>query len=161
MVMTAYGPRDIHAVMSSRRDAYIKVTDYLMKNNILYSEQFEFRSGYSTELAALRLIDRMISHHAAGRINLNIYIDLSKAFDNLDHTILLEKLRHYGLRYTELQLIKKYLSYRYQLTEVTGYKSNALKIKTSVPQGSDLVLLLFLLYINDLPNCSIFFEMVM
>ena len=94
----------------------------------------------------------MISHLDAGRINLNIYIDLSKskAFDTLDHTILLEKLRHYGIRDTELQLIKNYLSNIYQLTEVNGYKSTYLKIKTGVP-------LLFLLYINDLPNCSIFF----
>ena len=94
-----------------------QLTDYLIKNNILCYEQFGFRSGYSTELAALRLIDRMISHLDAGRIPLNSYIDLSKAFDTLDHTILLEKLRHYVIRDTELQLIKNYLSNRYQLTE--------------------------------------------
>ena len=91
------------------------------------SEQFGFRSGYSTELAALRLIDRMITHLDAGRIPLNIYIDLSKAFD----TILLEKLRRYGdtIQDTVIQLIKNYLSNRYQLTEVNGYKSK-LKMRT-------------------------------
>ena len=60
----------------------------------------------------------MISHLDAGIIPLNIYIDLSKAFDTLDHTILLAKLRHYGIRDTELQLIKNYLSNRDQLIEV-------------------------------------------
>ena len=71
----------------------------------------------------------MISHLDAGRLPLNIYIDLSKVFDTLDHTILLEKLRHYGIRDNELQLIKSYLSNRYQLTEVNGYKSKPLKLK--------------------------------
>ena len=76
----------------------------------------------------------MIRHLDAGRIPLNIYIDLSKAFDTiecLDYTILLEKLRHYGIRDTELQLIKN------------GYKSKPWKIKTGVPQGSVLEPLLF------------------
>ena len=88
----------------------------------------------------------MISHLDGGRIPLNIYIDLSKAFDTLDHTILLKKLRHYGIRDTELQLIKNYLSNRYQFTEVNGYKSKPLKIKTGVPQGSVLGLFYFAVY---------------
>ena len=87
----------------------------------------------------------MISQLDAGRISLNIYIDLYKAFDTLDHTILLEKQRHYGIRDTEVQLIKNYLSNRYQLTEVNGYKSKPMKIKTGEPQGSVLGPLLFLL----------------
>ena len=140
------------------------LTDYFINNNILRSGQFGFQSGYSTELATLRLVDQMISHIAAGIIPLNICIDISKAFDtleDLDHTILLEKLWHYGIRDTEHRLIKKYLSNRYQLTEVNGYKSKPLKIKTAVPQGSVVGPLLCLLYINDLPKCSLFFEMVM
>ena len=78
----------------------------------------------------------------------------------IDHTILLEKLRHCGIRDTELQLIKHYFLNRYQLTEVNGYKSKHLKIKTGVPQGSVVGPLIFLMYINDLPKCSIF-KMVM
>ena len=99
----------------------------------------------------------MISHLDVGRIPLNIYIDLSKAFATLDLTMLLERLRHYRIRDTELQLIKNYLSNIYQLTEVNGCKSKPLKIKTGVPQGSILGSLLFLLCINDLPNCIFFF----
>ena len=91
----------------------------------------------------------MISRLDPCIIHLNIYIDLSKAFDTVDHTILLEKLWFYGIRDTELQLIKKYLSNRYQLTEVNGYKST---IKTGVPQGLVWGPLLYLLYINDIPK---------
>ena len=101
----------------------------------------------------------MISHLDAGRIPLNIYIDLSKAFYTLDHTTLLEKLQHYGIRDSELQLIKNYLSNIYLLTEVNEYKSKPLKINTGVPQGAVLWPLSFLLYINDFPNCSnLFFK---
>ena len=103
----------------------------------------------------------MISHLDAGKFPLNIYINLSKEFDTLDHTILLEKLRHYGIRDTELQLIMNFLSNIYQLTEVNGYKSKPVKIETGVPQGLVLGSLLFLLYINDLHNSSNFLEMVM
>ena len=71
----------------------------------------------------------MITHLDAGIIPLNTYIDLSKAFHTLDHTILLEKLRHYGIRDTELQLIKDYLSNIYHLTEVNGYKSKDFKVR--------------------------------
>ena len=89
-----------------------QLTDYLIKNNILCSEQFGFRSGYSAKLAALRLIYQVISHIDAGRIPLNIYIYiyLSKAFDTLDHTILLEKLRHYEIQYTESKKISRWLA---------------------------------------------------
>ena len=128
------------------------MTDCLIKTNILCSEQFGFRSDYSTELAALRLIDQVISHLDAGRIPLNFYIDFSKAFDTFDHTILLDKLRHCEIRDTELQLTNNYLSNTYQLTEVNGYKSKPFKIKTGVCQGSVLGPLLNLTYINDLPK---------
>ena len=93
-----YRPISLHPSLSKVFEYVIldQLTDYLIKNNnILCSGQFGFRSGYSTELAALRLIDRIISHLDAGRIPLNIYIDLSKAFHTLDHTTLFKKLRHY------------------------------------------------------------------
>ena len=93
-------------------------------------------------------------------IYIYIYIDLSKAFDTLDYTILPEKLRHYGIRDTKLQLIKSYFSNREQITEVNGYKSKPLKIKTGVPQGTVLDHFYFCC-ISTISLNVLFFKMVM
>ena len=70
---------------------------YLSMNNLLCINQFGFRPGHSTELAALRLVDHLIAHMNRYNVSTNIYIDLSKAFDTLDHSILLSKLKYYGV----------------------------------------------------------------
>ena len=127
-----------------------QLVDYLLVNILLCNEQFGFRSGYSTELAALHLVDNMINEIDNGKTPINIYIDLSKAFDTLNHDILIHKLNYYGVKGSELKLFDNYLSNRKQYTEVNGYKSNTQMIQTGVPQGSILGPLLFLLYINEM-----------
>ena len=84
-----------------------------------------------------------------GNYSLGLFIDLSKAFDTLDHNILINKLEFYGVRGKGLDWFRSYLSNRQQYVQFNGTKSGLLKIKTGVPQGSILGPLLFLIYIND------------
>ena len=97
--------------------------------------QFGFRPGHSTELAALRLVDHLITEMDRNRVPTNIYIDLSKAFDTLNHSILLEKLEYYGIADNSLSLLHNYLTDRCQYVEYNGHRSNTLPISTGVPQG--------------------------
>ena len=96
-----------------------------------------------------------------GEIPINIYIDLSKAFDTLNHTILLAKLRYYGVRGVAHKLMLNYLSRIYQYVEYNGVQSSSLHINTGILQGSILGPLLFLFYSNDLPLVSPIFMMLM
>ena len=88
-------------------------------------------------------------------------IDLSKAFDTLNFDILLNSLDHYGIQGCSNRLLRSYLTGRMQYVEYNGHKSAQLPISTGVPQGSLLGLLLFLIYINDLPLVSNIFKMLM
>ena len=90
-----------------------------------------------------------------------ILIDLSKAFDTLDHRILLKKLKYYGVHGTELQWVKNYISNRKQYVEIAGHQSSLASITTGVPQGSILGPLLFLIYMNDIPFSSKYFDFIL
>ena len=106
--------------------------------------------GHSTELASLELVNRLLSKMDKGEVPLAIFIDLSKAFDILDHDILLYKLKCYGLTGNSINLLKCYLTNRQQYVHYDNTDSNFLKITTGVPQGSILGPLLFLIYMNDI-----------
>ena len=96
-----------------------------------------------------------------GEIPINIYNDLSKAFDTLDHTILLAKFCYYGIHGVAHKLMLNYFLHRYQYVEYNGAQSSSQHINTVVPQGSILGPLLFLFYINDLTLVSPVFRMLM
>ena len=93
-------------------------------------------------------------------IPINIYLDLSKAFDTIDHLILIDKLKYYGINGRNLNLFSSYLNNRKQYSEIDHIKSNMLPITTGIPQGSILGPLLFIIYINDFAQASKMFNFI-
>ena len=125
------------------------------------SQQYGFRKNSSTELAALELIDRVLNQMNNHKIPTNFYIDLSKAFDSLQHDILLEKLAHYGLTNKAIALLRSYLSNRKQYVQLSDIRSSVRSISVGVPQGSILGPLLFNIFINDIVKSSTKFNFIL
>ena len=131
-----------------------QINQYFTTNNLYYNSQYGFRKKHSTEHALIEFTDHIITSLDKNETPTSIFIDLTKAFDCLDHDILLHKLRHYGLDDKALKLCTHYLSNRKQYIKLPDATSDLLSINTGVPQGSILGPFFFLLYINDLPNSS-------
>ena len=133
---------------------HIQISSYFKDNRLFYESQYGFRDEHSAELASMELIDRVMNSFEKKYSPLAIYMDLSKAFDTLDHKILLHKLEYYGIKNTELNWFKSYLGNRTQFVEIENTQSNYQTITTGVPQGSVLGPLLFLIYMNDIEEAS-------
>ena len=159
---TKYRPISLLPAISKifERVIYNQLTKYFQNNKSFFSSQYGFRKEHSTELACIEIVDRIIMSLDENETPINIYLDLSKAFDTLNHNILLSKLRYYGIKYTEYSLFKIYLSNRKQYVEFEGELSQLKEIKTGVPQGSILGPLLFIIYMNDIPKCSKLFKFI-
>jgi hypothetical protein len=151
-----YRPISVLPIFSKilERVVHNRLMNYINVNQILFKNQYGFRKNHSTSLALINLYDKISTGFDANEHTVGIFLDLSKAFDTVDHEILISKLEHYGIRGLALDWIKNYLFNRMQYVQYNGICSLFNTIKCGVPQGSILGPLLFLIYINDIYNAT-------
>ena len=133
---------------------YKQLMHYFETKDILRAEQGGFRAGCTTDVSIGKLLQFIVSDVDGGRFGISLFLDFQKAFDLIDRKILLKKLYFYGVRGITYDLLCSFLTDRYQYVQVEDKKSMMTRVDMGVVQGSIMGPLLFIIFINDLLNCS-------
>lgn len=151
-LFTNYRPISILSIFSKLLEKIVhkQLYSHIKENDILYDLQFGFREKHSTFMAVLQFVENIRKALENDEYSIGLFLDLSKAFDTLDHDILLNKLEYYGIKNNSLNFFKSYLENRTQSVLYNNIKSDSKVLPCGVPQGSVLGPLLFILYINDM-----------
>ena len=144
------------------RIIYSRLYSFFSEDNILYKKQFGFQKQHSTDHAIVHLVNEIFKSFENNCYTLSVFIDLTEAFDTVDHNILLKKLFHYGVRGNNLKLLQSYLQNRKQYIACENFSKTEFKnVVYGVTQVSILGPLLFLIFINDLCHLTPLLEAIL
>ena len=130
-----------------------QLSDFLLSNRILSMSQFAYRKLHSTITSLISVSDYWYENIDKNNLNFALFLDLKKAFDTVNHEILVRKLKVYGIDGIELEWFRSYLRSHQEYCSLNGHKSSLIQVTCGIPQGSCLGPLLFILYLNDFESC--------
>lgn len=150
-----YRPISVISIFSRilERIVHDQMFDFLLENNVITKNQSAFRKLYSTITSLICSTDFWYENIDSKKLNLTIFLDLKKAFDTVDHKIMVKKLCRYGIRGNAGNWFQSYLDHRKQFCSVNGQRSMTSEVTCGIPQGSCLGPLLFIIYLNDFEKC--------
>ena len=163
LAITSYRPISILPIIFKilEKLMHSRMMSFFYKHHVLSDNQYGFREHHSTYMLLLNIKDQISQEMDNNNFSIGIFLDLCKAFDTIDHSLLLKKLEIYGVRGNALHCITSYLSDTSKCVSIDGVLSNPEKIICGVPQGSVLGPLLFILNINDIGNVSNILKLIM